>query len=153
MRLRLWRLLGARRERLAGRAIVVGIVVETETGIVAIEIMIRSAGDTLMRGRMIADVAIIGASVGTGRGPQLRRSDLTAETAASESVNTTVIAERIDAEGMIVTAGMMIATAEAIMLDLVETTGTATATVMVNETAVMTAVTTGKEGTPAPVKL
>jgi hypothetical protein len=140
MRLRLWRLLGARRGRLAGRAIAVEIVVETETGIVVIAIMIRSVGDIVMKERMIADVVIIGASVGTDLGPQLRRSDPTVDTAASETVNTTVmtvIAERIDAE--------------VIMLDPVETTETATA--MVNETAVMTAVTTEKEGAPTPVKL
>jgi hypothetical protein len=147
MRLRLWRLRGARRERHAGRAIVVGTVVVT--GIVAIAIMIRSAGDTVMREMMIADVVIIGVSVGTGLGPQPRRSDPTADTAPSETVNTIVIAERIDAEGMIVTVGMMIAIAEAIMLDLVETTGTAIANVMVNGTAV----TTEREGTLTAARL
>jgi hypothetical protein len=99
-----------------------------------------------MRERMIADVIIIGASVSTGLDRRPRRSDHTADTEVSENVNTTVIAERIDAEGMI-------ATAEVILLDLVETTETVTAPAMVNEIAVMTAVTTEKEGTPTPVNL
>jgi hypothetical protein len=123
---------------------VVGIVVETE--IVVIAIMIPSVDDTVMRERMIADVIIIGASVSTGLDRRPRRSDHTADTEVSENVNTTVIAERIDAEGMI-------ATAEVILLDLVETTETVTAPAMVNEIAVMTAVTTEKEGTPTPVNL
>jgi hypothetical protein len=141
MKLRLWRLLGARRGKRDAKAIVVGKVVGTE--IVAIAIMIPSAIDIVMRERMIADTVIIGASVGIDLGRQLRQSDLIANTAASETVNTTVIAERIDAGAMTVTVEMTIATVEAI--DLAE----ATATAMVK----VTAVTTERRGIPTLAKL
>ena len=141
MRLRLWRLLGARKGKRDAKVMVVGKVAGTE--IVAITIMIPSAVDTVIMERTIADTVIIGVSVGIGLSRQLRLSDLIADTAVSETVDMTVIPERTDAEAMNVTDETMIATVEAI--DLVE----AIATAMVN----VTAVTTEIEGIPTPAKL
>lgn len=143
MRLRLWRLPGARRGRRDAKAIVAGTVVGTETETVAIAITIPNADDTAMRERMIVDTVIIAATVGIGLGHQLRRNDLTADTAVSETVNTTVIAERIDAEAMMVTVEMVMVTVEA--NDIVE----ATVTAMVN----VTAVTARREEIPTQAKL
>lgn len=126
-------------------AIVVAIGTGTGTGIVAIAITIRSAGDTVTRERMTIDTGLTGVSVGIGPGRQLRRSDPIADTEACETVNMTVIAERIDAEVMTVTVGMMIAIA-----DLVEMTATAAATVNAI-TGTTERETTEREGTHTPV--
>ena len=116
------------------------VAIGTGTGIAAIAITIQSASDTVTRERMTVDTGLIGVSVGVGPGRQLHRSDPIANTEASETVNPAVIAERIDAEAMTLTVGMMIAIA-----DLVEMTATAAATVNA-----ITG-TTEREGTHTPV--